>query len=204
MEASIRVYSQPNRYYAGYMMYGYETYAPWGVYARIYTINPTVSSGNVFFEWDTVMLSYRDYYWLQLGYNINPQRFSGIRFYYERVDGTGHPIHYDYPTGPSTSVTYSYMIVYVQGGVWRFCIRDLNGNTLYTTDVSANPYAPRDLQAFAETSDQHIRLDGTHFTYISYYDGRSWPLWNRHVPRQDWPYTLTQVSHYEFYASGGL
>lgn len=87
--------------------------------------------------------------------------------------------------------------------VWRFYIRDSSGNTLYTTDVSANPYSPKDLQAAAETSDSHIRLDGTHFKYISYYYGRSWPLWNMHVNFTTGPYRLTQVSNSEFYASGG-
>ncbi|MEM2088455.1 MAG: hypothetical protein QXF52_07280 [Thermoproteota archaeon] len=199
-ETPIRVHSQPNRYYAGYLMYGYATYAPWGVYAQIYTIDPGfVWWWDVFAEWDAVVLSYTYDCWIQVGYT---KEGFNLRFYLEKKDNNGRQ-YSPYPTGPSPGVTYSYTIVNVKGGMWCVRIRDLNGYTLYETTISVSPYEPKDLEASAETSNPSIHLDGTHFMYLSYYTGRSWPLWNMHVSAQDWPYTLTQVSHYEFYASGG-
>jgi hypothetical protein len=38
---------------------------------------------------------------------------------------------------------------------------------------------------------------------ICYKLGSDWQLWDRHVVRQDYPYWVSEVSNYEFYAGGG-
>lgn len=205
LKPSIRIYAQPLRYYAGYMIYGPNSNgAPWGIGAQIHTINPTVPYNDIMFEWVTVILSYTNNWWLQVGYHKEPSSFSGLRFYYEVVTDSVIT-HYHYPTGPSTNARYSYQIVHRSGNIWNLLVRNSNANTIYDTRVSigSGSYSPQDLQAFAETTTSVIRLDGTHFRCISYYDGRSFPLWNTHVYFFTPPYALTQVFHSEFYASGG-
>ena len=196
--------AQASRFYAGYYYFGYSGQAPWGVYARIYTIDPNVPSYEAHFQWDTVILDYDRGYWLQLGYHRNPP-YHGLVFYWEVFD-SDESTHTDLDISPTVGATYRYTIVYAEKTdptLWDFLIRDETSNTIFSLEVSANPYTPIDLQAFVETTTGSINIDGTHFSYLSYFDGRSWPLWDRHVPRADSPYWLDEISHYEFRAGGG-
>jgi len=198
------VSAQTSSLYAGYYYFGYTGQAPWGLYARIYTIDPFVPIYEGHLQWDAVVLSYERWYWLQLGYNKNPPYHNRV-FYWEVFD-SDESTHTDLAISPAIGFWYRYTIVHAQKAdfrIWKFLIRDENVNTIFSQEVSANPYAPVDLQCFAETSISSINIDNTHFNYLSYYNGRSWPLWDRHVARADSPYWLQQISHYEFQAGGG-
>ncbi|MEM2940745.1 MAG: hypothetical protein QW304_04225 [Thermoproteota archaeon] len=199
-------YAAPPPWYAGYALWsppGGTT--PWGIHARIYTISPTVPSGHFLVEWDAIVLSYTNTWWIQTGYAKVPSQFSGLKFYSEKNDTYGHRLNFS-STGPTTGETYSYMICTTQQSPpnrWDILIRTMDGRTLYSARISTNPYRPLDFQAMAEMSTSSIRIDNTHFSELSYYDGRSWPHWWRHACKKDFPYNVQETSNYEFYASGG-
>ncbi|RLG72598.1 MAG: hypothetical protein DRO23_10195 [Thermoprotei archaeon] len=69
--------------------------------------------------------------------------------------------------------------------------------------METNPFDCDDVQAFSKTTIGEINIDGAHFSELSYFNGRGFPLWNHHVPRADPPYYLVEVSDYKFYAYGG-
>lgn len=171
-----------------------------GVYAYVYTIDPTVPNYEAHFQWDTIVLDYDRGYWLQLGYHSNPP-YHGRIFYYEVFDSNGS-IHQDLQIAPDTGETYKYIIVYTPLPNWKFIIRQ--GTTdIYSKEVSVDPYYSKDLQAFVETTTSSINIDGTHFSNLMYYTGQAWPYWDRHYPWVDSPYYLEEISHYEFRAGGG-
>jgi len=68
-----------------------------------------------------------------------------------------------------------------------------------------NPNVAKDYQALSESTSTSINIDGTHFSSLCVlsYNGIDWIPWYRHVTIVDPPYTVTQVSNSEFYASGG-
>ena len=76
---------------------------------------------------------------------------------------------------------------------------------VYRTDIKTYPYESHDLQAMSEMTSTTICINGTHFWDLSYWDGRSCPYWDRHVPEDSLvdPYHLVEVSDHEFYAYGG-
>ncbi|GBC71960.1 hypothetical protein HRbin02_01749 [Candidatus Calditenuaceae archaeon HR02] len=204
------VYAQ-SRYYAGYYYYGYETQAPWGVGGKIYTIDTSVPSGPIVAWWVTVILSYRYNYWLQIGYEESNTLLHSHppRYFYECVSRLGYYIHQNFQAGPSAGTWHSYQIVYAQSIQYpkRWILRIDFGP--YQKECDVDPYAPKDLQAFVETASNSIIIDGTHFKDLSWYSGRSWPLWNRHVSRADSPYSLIPIirsdcgDNCEFRAYGG-
>ncbi|MGC9014354.1 MAG: hypothetical protein ACP5KW_08300 [Thermoproteota archaeon] len=197
--------AQASRLYVGYFYFGPPGgNAPWGVYSRILTINPAIPTYYAHLQWVTIMLSYDRYYWLQTGYYKDGTKNNPV-FYWEVFDSS-QKISYKLSIGPTTGATYSYTIVHAQKTdpkLWDFLIRDSSGQTIFNKEISADPYVPIDLQAFVETTTSYINVGGTHFSYLSYYNGQSWLLWNRHAAYVDPPYWLDQVSHYEFKAGGG-
>lgn len=197
--------AQPPPWHAGYYLYDYETKAPLGVYSRIYTISPAVPSNHYLVEWDAIVLSYRYLWWIQTGYVKAPSNFADLRFYSEKWDRNGHRLNFS-TSGPAVGGTYTYTIVNTQQAPpnrWDILCRDMSGNVLYGVRISTDPYAPLDLQAFVETSTSSIRVDGSYFSYLSYFNGMSWPFWWRHVSYADFPYIVIEISHYEFKVRGG-
>jgi len=205
--------AQSQRWYAGYFYFGTEGLAPHGVYARIYTIDPSVPALHVMFQWVTVVLSYIHSYWLQIGYDktVNPFHPTHITYYWECVSARGRYTHQHFQgnPGPSPASWHSYTIVYAQSSQFpeRWVLRiDLSGPQT-TCDVF--PYNPKDLQAFVETTSSRIKIDGSHFRDLSRYLGRSWLYWDRHVAYWVTPYSVQPIVrrdcgiNCEFRAYGG-
>jgi len=79
-----------------------------------------------------------------------------------------------------------------------------NMGASWVTYKGISPYNIIDAQAFSETTVVSIYMTGTHFRELHIYDTTLYYYyWNHHVPKNDWPYTLTQTSDKEFYANGG-
>jgi hypothetical protein len=197
--------AQGSRYYAGYALFSYDSQltGPYGVSAKIYTINKNVPTGQLYAQWPTVMLSYAAGYWIQVGYTKGYDTNYQPRWYAEKLDATGYKKTWWNTSSPSAGTTYTYWIRRTNptSGVWT------GGVSSYWTWTfgTLNPNVPVDYQAFSETSDTRINIGGTHFSSLSVlsYNGIDWIPWYRHVPWVDLPYTLTEVSNSEFYASGG-
>jgi len=61
-----------------------------------------------------------------------------------------------------------------------------------------------DYQAFVETTTGESCIDGSHFRELIYYEEPNSPsYWETRIPRFTRPYSLVEVSHYEFYVYGG-
>jgi len=203
------------RYHAGYLHYNSLTtsYSHPGVYAEIYTIDPSVVLSELFAEWVTTILSYQNGYWIQVGY-IKCYSMTGtteLRYYVEYMDSTTpNPQIYPLPNGPSAGTWHSYSTRRPYDlpwedpprdnpNEWRFYIDESRVYTLYP-----DPPIPVDEQACAETSNTVINIDGTHFNELRVFDPQNyWLRWITHVKKQDPPYIVTEISHYEFYANGG-
>jgi hypothetical protein len=207
------VEAQTQRWYAGYFYAGTPISAPWGVSGKIYTINPQVPALTTMFQWVTVVLSYVNDYWLQVGYDKTNSLFhpTYITYYWECVSQRGSYTHQHFSgnPGPTAGSWHSYTIVYAQSSQFpeRWILRVDFGTPQTTCDVY--PYNPEDLQAFVETTYSRIRIDGSHFKDLSRYTGHGWPYWDRHVVRVDNPYSLYRIwradcgYNCEFTAAGG-
>lgn len=196
------IYAQSgSRYYAGYRLgRGY-----YGVSGNIYTINPAVTGWNFIAQWVCVVISYRYRYWVQVGYSKGFDTDYQLRFYVEKLDQNGYSIIWVLNPTPSAGTTYTYIIA---GGIfdgrYGWDIRVRRGiQDLYRTIIYTVPYSAEDLQAFSETTTTSIRIDNTHFSGLSYYTGRSFPLWDDREARVNPPYWIWEISHYEFKAGGG-
>jgi len=188
------------RYYAGYYYGG----AKWGVTAKIYTIDASIPFWNGYAEWITVIISYSYEYFIQLGYFKQWKLWIERNFYVETKSAYGYQ-QKKVDGKPEARHTYTYVIAHAQKAdpeLWRVTIRE-GAQELYSGEVRVKPYEPEDLQAFVETTTTKICIDGSHFSDICYFDGRSWPYWDKHLPRADSPYYLYEVSHHEFDAHGG-
>jgi hypothetical protein len=198
--------------YAGYRLYGEETYAGEGTRAQIYAINPWKPPMQQFREYVTVVLSYYNGYWLQFGYSRGiPGDEYYLRYYYEIVDT--YPIcrwYYDYDRGPSPGSSHVYYMVHPYGygeesypEWWLLYVDDTH---MYS--VSVEPYIAVDLHAPAESTDGAIVFNGTHFSglkhFVDYRQYWRWMLWPEHEAIvTSPPYSIVEVSDYEFYANGG-
>ena len=197
-----------NRYYSGYYYYGYSGTAPDGVQAEIFTKNTGIPPFFEFVaEWDTIIISYSPLYWVQLGYSIHWGWFIfpyvTQDFYKEKWDANGHGQWWLIPLKPLFDHYYKYKLLLTGPGEFSYYIYE-GSSTIYSGIISVTHYTPRDLQALVETTHTLINIGGSHFYYLRYHEsGASWPLWNRHYPKVDYPYSLNQISHYEFSASGG-
>ncbi len=189
------------RYYAGY--YFGDGY--YGVSGDIYTISPSVSGANFVCQWINIIISYSRYYWIQVGYNKGFDTDYQLKFYVERNDANGYSIHWVADATPSAGTIYTYIIV---GGIfngkygWDVSIRE-GIYIIYDDIFYTSPYAAEDLQAFSESTTSKINIDGTHFSGLSYYTGRGFPLWYQHTAEADSPYYIIEISDYEFTAGGG-
>jgi hypothetical protein len=212
---TMEAYAQ-SRWYAGYYYAGYEIYAPWGVGGRIITIDTSLPSSGSAVAWHvTVVLSYRNGYWIQLGYEeSNNYPFfhyhSNPLYYWECVSMLGTYVHQNLQTGPAAGSWHIYQIFYAQSSQYpkRWVLSIDFGSYQRTCDVE--PYEPKDLQALVEVvGSSRIIIDGGHFKDLSRYDGHSWPLWDRHVAYWDSPYQVIPVLrndclyNCEFKVSGG-
>lgn len=194
----------PPPYYAGYYFYGKEVPYASGVSGKIYTINPEVPGTNYFAQWVTVMLSLRDRYWIQIGY-AKDLAHTGLTllFYIEILDAWGHRWHWISTPKPQEGIVYKYTIVPAySNNEWK-CTIEREGNNIFEALKETNPFDCVDLEAFSETGIGEINIDGTHFSELSYFTGRGFPLWDHHVPHADSPYYLEEIADYEFYAYGG-
>lgn len=185
------------RYYAGYY-YGNDAYSC-GTSGEIYTINPSIPDNNFYCQWNTVVISYTYDYWVQLGYNKNTT--TNVNKVYIEVLDSGSPTRHVYWYGtPSSGSTHNYLIYRTSGQSSWTCTED----STFLKTVYPSPYSPVDLQSFSEsTTNTGLSIDGTHFSYISFYTGSDWWLWDDYNPNASACYTLTQNSEYEFHASGG-
>jgi len=197
-------------YHAGYFFYNKSVTYAFGVSGKIYTINPEVPAtpNDYFCQWVTVMISYKYGYWIQLGYLkslVKPlsQSVPTMNFYIEIVDEQGPPRHIYPDPVPQEGITYTYKIIPAfSDNKWK-CIIEKGAEIIYEELEETNPFNCVDLQAFSETSMEEINIDGTHFSKLSYFTGRGFPLWNHHVPHADPPYYVEEITDYEFYAYGG-
>lgn len=199
-----------------------------GTYGEIYTINPNLPDGphfSAFYEWVSSQLSVRYGYWVQVGYgkgtkfwlNSSGSKISG--YYVERMGENDDPLspeHWFNFNGPATGTWHSYAtrhpweLPWEPGPKtiteWRFYI---DGSRVWTTNVGQNYYRAVDEGSKAETASDvgdpgRICLTGTHFWELKFYDPLYYYFyWEIHYPVRDPPYSLTEVTHHEFYASGG-
>jgi len=86
--------------------------------------------------------------------------------------------------------------------MWHYTIRE-GQNFIFGGDIATVPSTHIDLQAFVETTVTSIPIDGSHFTNLKYFNDPNWYLWSGHSPYDTGPYSVQQISHYEFYANGG-
>jgi len=203
---SVRANSEV-KYHAGYFYFSYSGNAPWGVWAHIYTINPSVPFNTRFSEWDAIVLRYNPEYWLQTGFREKNIGWEYRHFYIEKKDESGHLI-WAVDGTPQAGHTYSYLIVNAfesDPHWWRVKIRE-GSQIKYQQRVWVDPYIPRDLQAFVEvTGTTKICITGSHFSSLKCFAGWFWPYWDRHVKwsTPGGPYWVDDKGHYEFYAYGG-
>ena len=204
----------PSTYYAGYYYAGREINALWGVYANIFTIDPVIPSSSAVAWWVTVVLSYRNNYWLQIGYEESYHyplfHTHPPRYFYECISRLGEFYHQNFPAGPSRGTWHQYQVVYAQSSQYikRWILRIDFGTYQATCDV--DPYAPKDFQAVVEiVNTDRINIDGSHFKDLSRFLGQSWGLWDRHIVYSDPPYGVTPIQRgdcgysCEFKAYGG-
>jgi len=193
--------------YAGYYLYGYETQGDEGVTGEIYTINPTVTGYNFICEWVSIQLSYAYHFWLQVGYVKGPETSYNLRYYYEYVDmSSNQKIYGDSPISGSWHKYYVlHPIAYGASEdpeEWRFYV----DTTLFGI-CRVSPHEAVDEEAFVETTTSSIIINGSHFRKLSTLIVSKyciWILWGTHDPYVDSPpYSLIEVSDYEFYANGG-
>jgi hypothetical protein len=200
--------TSPYRYHAGYFYYGFSSTAPEGVKANIYTKNTGIPPWLEFMaQWDTVILSYSSNYWVQLGYAIHWAWFifpyATVDFFKEKVDSNGRSFSYLALLKPLFDHTYTYKLLLTESGEYTYYVHE--GSTLiYSGTMSVNPYVSKDLQAFVETTHTLIIITGSHFSSLRYRQtSTSWPLWDRHYPWDDPPYSVNEMGHSEFTTSGG-
>jgi hypothetical protein len=206
-------HAQQSRWYAAYFLYGYETFAEEGVSGKIYTINPAVPSQTFIAEWVTIVLSYSHHYWLQVGYSKGYEESYQLKYYWEQVDEMGRLYGFVAGSAPSPGTWHKYMITHPYGyqessnpREWKICI---DGAVVYDSFIRPDPspyYEAVDQQAAVETTSSVIKIDESHLMSLSYFTQNKywhWVLWPTHVPRADPPYSLVQISNYEFYAYGG-
>ncbi|MGC9021112.1 MAG: hypothetical protein ACP5KE_07900 [Candidatus Methanodesulfokora sp.] len=191
--------------YAGYM-YNKASTTPFttGLSARIYTINPVVKDSHLA-EWISVVWlpPSGEVYWIQLGYYENPS--IGRRYYYEWKDQNGYSGPQFLGGGPEPSTTHLYFVqkTTITSTTWYYYI------DYYLISSKAlslpQPY-PSELEAMAEvnyiTFPPKTSITGTHFSDLRYGYYGSWPLWDYHVVKQDYPYHVYEISNYEFSAWG--
>jgi len=191
-------YSASTTYYAGYYYYASESWPPPnGVSAAIYTIDKSVSGENFYCQWPTVILSYTNGYWIQVGYFKGYHSGYQLKFYVEKKDSGGHQLWWK--TSPTAGKTYGYYLFLPRGTtVWK---AGVSGK--FEQELQVSPFTARDYQAFSEMTTKSINIDGTHFTSICYALGTDWRFWDRHVPGANSPYEVIEISHYEFKARGG-
>lgn len=183
--------------YAGYYYYGTAGSPPQGVSAVIYTIDKLFPTpGEHFYcQWVTIVLSYSNGYWVQVGYNKGFDSPS-LTWYTEIYDSGGYELDWQNETyNPSSGNTYHYYIYssddFTMGVSGKFSV---------TNETSPTSYV--DFQAMCETTDISIDIDGTDFDEISYKQGEDWDFWTRHVVKEDWPYDVTEWEDYDFDAEG--
>jgi len=203
------ILSEPARYYAGYQYLGHEGAYGAALYGEIYTIDPYTPKDYYMLEWITIILKYSPLYWVQLGYArgyIANVYLDVPHYYIERNDAD----QYNFiilPIGPRKGEWHSYYIEWPYGlgepvdiTIYRFYI---DSHLVWTLN-DVNPSMVNDYQAFVETTTGEICIDGSHFRELIYYEEPNRPsYWETHIPRFTRPYSLIEVSHYEFYAYGG-
>jgi hypothetical protein len=199
-----------NRYYAGYYYSGTQPSAPEGVKAKIYAKNTGIPPWFEFAaEWIDVRISYSMNYWVQTGYIIHWTwviiPLVTVDFYIERMDYNGHGLWYLWwPGKPLFGHTYTYKLLLTDINEWSYYIYE-GSTVLYSGIVNVDPYTPRDLLAFVETTHTDICISGSHIWDLRYLQSStSWPLWNQHIRYTTSPYYLDSNNlDYEFYAYGG-
>jgi len=217
-------YAQGTSWYVGYFDYTPPgvAYSHPGVYGEILTIDANVPSitTNMYCEWVATILSYSPMYWVQVGYlkgAIQTWVFYSPHYYVEKMDqantngvSTFVPLNTSTPSAGSWHSYATRRPYYFPGesppsydpSEWRFYIDNMGA---YVWRFFVTPYIPIDEQAFVEVyGTSQIRITGSHFRNLRFFDAQLyWYYWDRHVARADSPYTITEVSHHEFYANGG-
>jgi len=193
-------------YHAGY----YGNNDPDGIRGDILTIDSYVQKYELFAEWVCVIISYSPHYWVQLGYFKHWSWFwiipyTRFDFYFERVHAVWpyHWMTYSWLL-PLIGHTYTYEIKYKFDGFNSWHYKILEGqNFIFGGDIASNPSTHIDLQALVESTHTSIQIDGSHYTNLKYFNDPNWYLWSGHSPYDTGPYSVQEISHYEFYANGG-
>lgn len=207
---SVRATS-PNRYHAGY--YGLNN--PDGIRGDILTIDSSVIYDEFFAEWVCVIISYSPHYWVQLGYFQHwswwifpPFPYIRLDFYFERMHAVWpyRSLSYSW-LRPLVGHTYTYEIKYkvIDLNMWHYKILE-GQNFIFGGDIASLPSTHVQLQALVETTHTSIRIDGSHFTNLKYFNDPNWYLWSVSYPVSTppgSPYSVQYEFPYEFYANGG-
>ena len=168
-----------DRKYGGYFYYnppgGYPPDD--GVSAVYETINPSMSSGNQFYQFVSAPLSSSFGYWVQVGYGKSSTTYGLLRYYQETYDESGHSgVLWD-NSGPYSSTSHHYYCER-SGSTWTLGV---SGVSFDEDDFDVSPYAPVDYLALSETTDSSLSIDGSDCDEISYKSGNDWNFWDTHV-----------------------
>jgi hypothetical protein len=190
-------------YYAGYSFCGNACSTFTGVLGDIYVINPTVASGSHLGQYGNIYFSYSPLYWVQVGYakGSSPPPAGNLAsdtFYCEYNNGAEHFNTFTQPTPGQTVVVE---LEYQGSDNWLCEGATPQFSYTETTTFSGGV----DISAFSEMTNTCISIGGTHFSFLQLFKPgfKDWEVWNQHASHVDSPYSLTQVSNYEFTASGG-
>ena len=198
------VYPQLFRYFAGYFYYGEDGWPPpGGTAGYIKTIDKFVYPNSFYCQWISVVLSYKDNYWIEIGYYKGYETDNELTFFLERSDSTtgGVPVttfYYDVRPNPGKYYFY-YISKDIYTGTWTAGIYGI-----VEWRFTPNPNIARDYTAFSETTTPEINIDRTHFKYLEYkMSNGDWRYWDTHDKHEDDPYGVYEISDYEFEAGGG-
>jgi len=188
------------RYYAGYYYKGSPGATGTGVAAYILTVHRSVSGNKFHARWPTIVMSYSLDYFVQVGYRQGYLTSNTKKYYIEKNDTYGYAGWWRTPEwgSPSTGTWYRYFIYQYTTTQWKIGVTGQGWNYCTT-----NPCCIADYQAFCETNNDTINIDGTAFNYLEYKVLNDWRLWDRKLVRDDANYVVTEIFDYAFNASGG-
>ncbi|MBS7619783.1 hypothetical protein KEJ21_03960 [Candidatus Bathyarchaeota archaeon] len=187
-------------YHTGYY-YGHAP--PNGVSAYIRTWNYNFAEQHFYVNYICVYLSAGFNWWFSTGFCKDYRQNYQLKYFVEKSDRNGAPgpEWISSPT-PVSGTYYTYFVEKMSGSNWKAYVIGK-----YSKTKSLNPYAAADYGALVETTTSSIRIDGSHFNYISAKPGTGdWYLWEDKynvITPPDSPYGLTTPHTYEFYAYGG-
>lgn len=204
------VHAQYPHFYAGYKLFSYEEYAGEGVTGTIYTINPYLGYQCDLYESVAVVFSYYYMWGLIFGYGKgHPTDFYVPKYFLSKADSWGYGL-IPSSNGPSPGSSHTYYITHPYGyeqsddpTLWEFYVDYTQLFFIHTYGI----YEAKDEQAYVETIGWTPDISGSHFSglkqLVEYRQYWRWRLWSTHQKYESYPYVVTEVSNFEFYANGG-